>query len=142
MCNSQFFFMFRRFSLINVKQQNKLNIWYMQRKTFKQYYVVGAKKSSTSITLNIRRQKNCDASIIVISLYSLSTITQYLCMYCIISLLETLHRDTSLIIPVLGRVRLGIFWNKNVFRNIFRLFCSWEQNSQNGIQVFRNENSS
>ena len=25
---------------------------------------------------------------------------------------------------------------------IFRLFCSWEQNSQNGIQVFRNENSS
>ena len=42
----------------------------------------------------------------------------------------------------LGRVRLGIFQNKNVFRNIFRLFCSWEQNSQNGIQVFRNENSS
>ena len=41
-----------------------------------------------------------------------------------------------------GRVRLGIFRNKNVFRNIFRLFCSWEQNSQNGIQVFRNENSS
>ena len=43
---------------------------------------------------------------------------------------------------ILGRVRLGIFRNKNVFRNIFRLFCSWEQNSQNGIQVFRNENSS
>ena len=43
---------------------------------------------------------------------------------------------------LLGRVRLGIFRNKNVFRNIFRLFCSWEQNSQNGIQVFRNENSS
>ena len=42
----------------------------------------------------------------------------------------------------LGRLRLGIFRNKNVFRNIFRLFCSWEQNSQNGIQVFRNENSS
>ena len=42
----------------------------------------------------------------------------------------------------LGRVRLGIFRNKNVFRNIFRLFCSWEQNSQNGILVFRNENSS
>ena len=42
----------------------------------------------------------------------------------------------------LGRVRLGIFRNKNVFRNIFRLFCCWEQNSQNGIQVFRNENSS
>ena len=42
----------------------------------------------------------------------------------------------------LGRVRLGIFRNKNVFRNIFRLFCSQEQNSQNGIQVFRNENSS
>ena len=41
-----------------------------------------------------------------------------------------------------GRVRLGIFRNKNVFRNIFRLFCCWEQNSQNGIQVFRNENSS
>ena len=37
---------------------------------------------------------------------------------------------------------MGIFRNKNVFRNIFRLFCSWEQNSQNGIQVFRNENSS
>ena len=36
-------------------------------------------------------------------------------------------------------VRFGIFRNKNVFRNIFRLFCSWEQNSQNGIQVFRNE---
>ena len=35
-----------------------------------------------------------------------------------------------------------IFRNKNVFQNIFRLFCSWEQNSQNGIQVFRNENSS
>ena len=29
-----------------------------------------------------------------------------------------------------GRVRLGIFRNKNVFRNIFRLFCSWEQNSR------------
>ena len=59
---------------------------------------------------------------------------------------------------LLGRVRLGIFQNKNVFRNIFRLFCSWEQNSrnifqntflcsweqnsQNGIQLFRNENSS
>ena len=43
---------------------------------------------------------------------------------------------------ILGRVRLGIFRNKNVFRNIFRLFCSWEQNSQNEIQVFRNENSS
>ena len=42
----------------------------------------------------------------------------------------------------LGRVRLGIFRNKNVFRNIFRLFCILEQNSQNGIQVFRNENSS
>ena len=42
----------------------------------------------------------------------------------------------------LARVRLGIFRNKNVFRNIFRLFCCWEQNSQNGIQVFRNENSS
>ena len=42
----------------------------------------------------------------------------------------------------LGRVRLGIFRNKNVFRNIFRLFFSWEQNSQNGIQVFRNENNS
>ena len=42
----------------------------------------------------------------------------------------------------LGRVRLGIFRNKNVFRNIFRLFCSWQQNSQNGIEVFRNENSS
>ena len=42
----------------------------------------------------------------------------------------------------LGRVRLGIFRNKNVFRNIFWLFCSWGQNSQNGIQVFRNENSS
>ena len=41
-----------------------------------------------------------------------------------------------------GRVRLGIFRKKNVFRNIFRLFCPWEQNSQNGIQVFRNENSS
>ena len=36
---------------------------------------------------------------------------------------------------------MGIFRNKNVFRNIFRLFCSWEQNSQNGIQAF-NENSS
>ena len=36
----------------------------------------------------------------------------------------------------------GIFRNKNVFWNILRLFCSWEQNSQNGIQVFRNENSS
>ena len=38
-----------------------------------------------------------------------------------------------------------IFRNKNVFRNICRLFCSWEQNSRNsrnGIQVFRNENSS
>ena len=22
----------------------------------------------------------------------------------------------------------GIFRNKNIFRNIFRLFCSWEQN--------------
>ena len=42
----------------------------------------------------------------------------------------------------LGRVLLGIFRNKNVFRNIFRLFCSWEQKSQNGIQLFRNENSS
>ena len=37
---------------------------------------------------------------------------------------------------------MGISRNKNVFRNIFRLFCSWEQNSQNGIQVFWNENSS
>ena len=37
---------------------------------------------------------------------------------------------------------MGIFRNKNVFRNIFRLFCSWEQNSQNEIQVFWNENSS
>ena len=43
----------------------------------------------------------------------------------------------------------GIFWNKNIFRNIFRLFCSWEQTSQTSsriarmkIQVFRNENSS
>jgi len=26
----------------------------------------------------------------------------------------------------------GIFWNKNIFRNIFRVFCSWEQNSRNG----------
>ena len=58
-----------------------------------------------------------------------------------------------LLTPNQGRVRLGIFWNKNVFQNVFRLFlfiiiillllfCSWEQNSQNGIQVFRNENSS
>ena len=29
----------------------------------------------------------------------------------------------------------GIFQNKNIFRNVFRLFCSFEQNS-------RNENSS
>ena len=36
----------------------------------------------------------------------------------------------------------GKFRNKNIFRNIFRLFCSWEQNSRNGIQVFRNKNSS
>ena len=27
---------------------------------------------------------------------------------------------------------MGIFWNKNLFWNIFRLFCSWEQNSRNG----------
>ena len=26
----------------------------------------------------------------------------------------------------------GIFRNKNIFRNIFRLFCSWELNSRNG----------
>ena len=26
----------------------------------------------------------------------------------------------------------GIFRNKNIFRNIFRLFCSWEQNSRSG----------
>ena len=26
----------------------------------------------------------------------------------------------------------GIFWNKNIFQNIFRVFCSWEQNSRNG----------
>ena len=55
------------------------------------------------------------------------------------------ERNTLLLLPVLrpshcwfftvlfqvahlGRVRLGIFWNKN----IFRLFCSWEQNSRNG----------
>ena len=25
-----------------------------------------------------------------------------------------------------------IFRNKNIFRNIFRLFCSWEQYSRNG----------
>ena len=48
----------------------------------------------------------------------------------------------SEVLYYLGRVRLGVFRNKNVFRNIFWLFCSWEQNSQNGIQVFRNENSS
>ena len=31
------------------------------------------------------------------------------------------------------RVRsFGIFRNKNIFRNTFRLFCSWEQNSRNG----------
>ena len=31
------------------------------------------------------------------------------------------------------RVRsFGIFRNRNIFRNIFRLFCSWEQNSRNG----------
>ena len=33
---------------------------------------------------------------------------------------------------LLGRVRLGIFRNKNIFRNIFWLFCSEGQNSQNG----------
>ena len=27
---------------------------------------------------------------------------------------------------------MGIFWNKNIFWNIFRVFCSWEQNSRNG----------
>ena len=26
----------------------------------------------------------------------------------------------------------GIFGNKNIFRSIFRLFCSWEQNSRSG----------
>ena len=57
------------------------------------------------------------------------------------------YSDSGLIpnkraLRLLGRVRLGIFRNKNVFRNIFWLFCSWDQNSQNGIQVFRNENSS
>ena len=26
----------------------------------------------------------------------------------------------------------GIFWNKNILRNIFRLFSSWVQNSRNG----------
>ena len=62
---------------------------------------------------------------------------------------RTLHQlftsDEKMLLPTgkidkayLGRVRLGIFRNKNVFRNIFRLFCSWEQNSQNGIQVFPN----
>ena len=25
-----------------------------------------------------------------------------------------------------------IFQNKNIFRNIFRLFCSWKQNNRNG----------
>ena len=31
------------------------------------------------------------------------------------------------------RARLfEIFRNKNIFQNIFRLFCSWEQNSWNG----------
>ena len=30
------------------------------------------------------------------------------------------------------QVLMGIFWNKNIFWNIFRLFCSWEQNSRNG----------
>ena len=29
-----------------------------------------------------------------------------------------------------------------IIQNIFPQFCSWEQNSGNGIQVFRNENSS
>ena len=56
--------------------------------------------------------------------------------------LTILSNKTELAGEDLGHVRLGIFRNKNVFRNIFRLFCSWQQNSQNGIQVFRNENSS
>ena len=35
--------------------------------------------------------------------------------------------------PKLLRARsFGIFRNKNIFRIIFRLFCSWEQNSRNG----------
>ena len=32
-----------------------------------------------------------------------------------------------------GCVRLGIFWNKNIFWNIFRLFCSQEQNGNPSI---------
>ena len=54
--------------------------------------------------------------------------------FCVVAIFPTLPCFR----PALGRVRLGIFRNKNVFR----LFCSWEQNSRNGILVFRNENSS
>ena len=44
-----------------------------------------------------------------------------------------LLKRTVLVTKVIkGRVRLGIFWNKNIFWNIFRLFCSWKQNSRNG----------
>ena len=32
----------------------------------------------------------------------------------------------------LGARSFGIFRNKNIFRNIFCLFCYWEQNSRNG----------
>ena len=46
---------------------------------------------------------------------------------------------------LLGNFRarsFGIFRNKNIVRNIFRLFCSWKESSRMEIQVFRNENSS
>jgi len=36
----------------------------------------------------------------------------------------------------------GIFWNKNIFRNIFQLFCSGGRIAGMAIQVFQNENGS
>ena len=54
-------------------------------------------------------------------------------LQCTTDVAETiLENDTSILEHL----------NKNTFRNIFRLFCSLEQNSRNGNPVFRNENSS
>lgn len=95
--------MFRRFSLLN---QRPTREYRLQCMVTSMIYIFSEQRVN-SITwlgqrkLDIRRQENCDAGIRVINLYSLSTITQQLRMYCIISMLETVYRETSFITPVL-----------------------------------------
>ena len=76
------------------------------------------------------------------SIVTLFTSCKHKHQYYILRIIQIFELQTFNFLKAYGHVRLGLFRNKNVFRNIFRLFCSWEQNNQNGIQVFRNENSS